>query len=147
MYNRPCWATGEGTPPPQQMLAVGLLENCLVMLAGCAAGPHSDLGIVSFSSFFPCVSLAWQSRAGENTEHPPCDPRAFPSNRGCAAPLPCLPLSLACSSVTAEPGADMPEKHFLLCSSRLFFFSVFLNFLCFLLYQFYQHSYFLLSNI
>lgn len=146
MHNRPCWATGEGTPPPQQMLAVGLLENCLVMLAGCAAGPHSGLGIVSFSNF-PCVSLAWQSRAWENAEHPHYDPRAFSSNRGCAASLPCLPLSLAHSSVAAEPGADTPDKHFFLCSSHLFLFSFFQNFLCFLLYQFHQHSYFLFSNI
>lgn len=106
MYNGPCQATGEGTSPPQQMLAVGLLENCLFMMAGCAAGPCGDLGIVSFSSSFPCVFLAWQSRATENLERPLCNPRVLLS-RECAAHHPCGPPNLAHHPVTAEPGSDM----------------------------------------
>lgn len=105
----PCRATREGTPPPQQMLAVGLLENCLFMLAGCAAGPRSDLGIVGFSSSFLCVSPAWWSRATENPERLLCDPRAIPS-RECAAPLPCMSLNLARYPVTEEPGSDTSNK-------------------------------------
>jgi len=91
------------------MLGVGLLENCLFTLAGCADGQRSYLGIVNFRGSFPYISPAWQSRATEKPERPLCEPRATRS-RERAAPLPFAPLNPTHHPVTADPGSDPSNK-------------------------------------
>lgn len=113
-----CQAAGaEGMPSSQQMLAIQLLETCLFVLAGCAAGcaagPQSDLGIVGFSSFFLCVFPALQSCAMENLEHP-----LQVSIRGVCSNLP----NLAHHRVTAEQELTYLIYSFIFFTACFFFF-------------------------